>query len=468
MHAKSGQEVAKQSATKFSKNDHRYWEKRVFFPAYTRDGEHFKSSLYAVRIQSRGRRETISTNESNQRAAGKKAVEIYQSIRGLGWEEALRKLKPVNGEEVPERRDPSSDLTVGQYLEAVELLSGLSPRTFTIYARKLRTLVGDIARVDVPKGVKKHDRLNGGTEFWRSRIGEMALSRLTPEVIHGWKLRKLGAAGSNPEQLLKTRRTVNSILRNSKALFTPKMLKLLKHLDVPSPHPFSEVDFEKQGSMRYHSEIDAERLLLDAKSELFEAAPENQQAFINGALVEDNSPYSVRIRNGKAASKHEAFKILILSLCAGLRRKEIDLLQWTQILWTDCLIRITATDCFSPKADSAGDVPIEPEVIALFAKFEKKSNSRFVINGNDPKPEATYEFYRAQTHYSTLIKWLRAKGITANNPIHSLRKEFGSILCGHAGILVASRMLRHSSLELTSKHYIDNNRRVVTGLGSLL
>lgn len=242
----------------------------------------------------------------------------------------------------------------------------------------------------------------------------------------------------------------------------------MKDIKLPSPLPFSDFDYEPQGSMRYRSEINAETLLLEAKEELLEANPENEHAYVNGALVDDSSPYSVKIRTGKADSKHEAFKILILALCAGLRRGEIDLLQWSQIMWDDCSIRIENTDCFTPKADSCGDVPVDPEIIELFRSFYENSNSRFVIDGTEPNPAAKYRYYRTHRHHRTLLDWLRSKGVTAVNPIHSLRKEFGSILCREAGILVASRLLRHASIMITEKHYIENQRRVTAGLGSLL
>lgn len=46
-----------------------------------------------------------------------------------------------------------------------------------------------------------------------------------------------------------------------------------------------------------------------------------------------------------------------------------------------------------------------------------------------------------------------------------MRKEYGSRVCQLAGIYVASRLLRHSGIRITSKHYLDDNRRIVSGLG---
>jgi hypothetical protein len=51
----------------------------------------------------------------------------------------------------------------------------------------------------------------------------------------------------------------------------------------------------------------------------------------------------------------------------------------------------------------------------------------FVIESpNPPRPGASYEHYRCQTLIEKLLRWLRAKGVTTETPLHTLRKEYGS------------------------------------------
>ena len=76
--------------------------------------------------------------------------------------------------------------------------------------------------------------------------------------------------------------------------------------------------------------------------------------------------------------------------------------------------------------------------------------------------------YRACRAHDELIQWLHSKGITARNPLHSLRKEFGSIVCHKAGVYVPSRLLRHASITMTASVYTDDRGRVTSGLGSAL
>jgi len=52
--------------------------------------------------------------------------------------------------------------------------------------------------------------------------------------------------------------------------------------------------------------------------------------------------------------------------------------------------------------------------------------------------------------------------------LHTLRKEFGSIICAAADIHTASRQLRHSNLSTTAAYYADNRRRVTVPVLEML
>lgn len=70
--------------------------------------------------------------------------------------------------------------------------------------------------------------------------------------------------------------------------------------------------------------------------------------------------------------------------------------------------------------------------------------------------------------FTDLIEWLRAHGVSGNKPLHTLRKEYGSLLTRNFGIHAASRALRHADLRTTSEHYSDAAARVTPGIGRLL
>jgi integrase len=196
------------------------------------------------------------------------------------------------------------------------------------------------------------------------------------------------------------------------------------------------VQFYERESQRYRSKIDIEALIQAAMREL----------------------------------PQEQLKIFLLATMAGLRRNEIDKLQWSAFRWNDGVIRIEETEHFAPKSsDGAGDVPIDKELLAIFRGWHAKATAAFVIEADaEPRSATTYAHYRALADFDALTAWLRAKGVTAIKPLHELRKEFGSQLCAKYGIYAASRMLRHADIRVTAQHYLDTKERTPIGLGNLL
>jgi hypothetical protein len=53
-------------------------------------------------------------------------------------------------------------------------------------------------------------------------------------------------------------------------------------------------------------------------------------------------------------------------------------------------------------------------------------------------------------------------------PLHTLRKEFGSVVCDLHGIYAASLSLGHANIGITARYYLDKKGRTTVGLGHLL
>jgi hypothetical protein len=419
---KSGQEVAKQN---FGKTDARYWHDVIFKPTYTRDGKTQYVEHWAARIQWRGRRELFNLKTPNKTAAAAKAKEIYTTLVGAGWDAALEKFKPEM-----QRKAVS---TVGDFLTELRGHWSGKPKTFEDYCRSFRTILSQI--FGIKGGREKFDYVNGGRAAWVAKIDRIKLADVTPDKINKWRIAFVRRAGGNPVKQRRARITCNSLMRQAKSLFSPT---LLTHVSMHKPDklPFDRVAFYKRESMRYHSTIDIETLISDAVREL----------------------------------PQEQLKIFLLATMAGLRRDEIDKLQWQAFRWNDCAIRIGTTLHFTPKtSDSTGDVPIDKELLALFRGWHAKATGSFVIEADaEPRTGTSYAHYRAQADFDALISWLRSKGVTAVKPLHELRKEFGSQLCAKYGIYAASRMLRHADIAITAQHYLDQKERVTIGMGELL
>jgi integrase len=441
---KSGTEMAQSGTEKIrrmGKSQVDYWRPRLCKRSYSWDGKQVEIPEWQIRIAHLGRREWFNCGTANRDAAAEKARKIYLSLLARGWHPTLDEFKP-------DMQVSADGCTVGEFLIQVKAVSGLKPVTFEIYAKKFRTLVADICKVD--GGKDKHDYTNGGHKQWLERVSSQRLDKLTPDRVNEWKVRELRAASGNPLQLARAQKTCRSILLNSKALFAPKIRKHLT-LRLPAPLPFDGVELPPVGKSRYKSEINPAQLLQHAKRE-----------FVDGAVGDE-----------AVKPRPELFKILLLALGAGLRRDEIDKLQWKQIKWDRNVIRVETTEHGSTKsAESEADVDVDPGLLDILRPYrpETGDESGFVIKSPvRPRPSSTrHHHYRCNRQFKQLIVWLHGKGISARNAIHALRKEFGSQICAQAGIFAASSALRHSSINLTREFYIDKKQPTYLSIGKLL
>jgi integrase len=408
-----------------SKANLQYWKERIY--KFEKRGE--RSNWY-VQLQAHGQRHALSLETSNKDTAAKKAKKIYEYIRANGWQKARETFRPKH-------LHKPNEVTVGQFMEEVKRTTDLTPKTLEDYSRAFRKIVADISGADT--GTSKYDAHAGGYQAWLEKIYRVKLASLTPKEIQKWKRDFLAKAKPDLISQRESKTSVNSFLRRARSLFSPKITRHLS-LELPTPLPFAGIAFEPRQSMKYHSDFKLETLIAQAREELSENEP-------------------------------EVFKIFALSLMVGLRRREIDLLQWSSFHWESNTIRIEPTEFFEPKSeDSIGNVQVDPELMQIFRGYlAKRHQARFVIaSRGKPKPQVVYIHYRCQEHFKRLNQWLRSKGVSANKPLHTLRKEYGSQICALHGIHAASRALRHADISLTNEFYTDSRRPATLGLGHLL
>jgi integrase len=460
--------MAKKSSTNFSRNDLRYWEERVYRPRYGR-GDQFgkEAGSFAVRIQAHGERRGVSLRDTTKRNAAKSAMLLEKLIEAKGWDCGLLEFRG----ETPK---PRNLLTLGEYFAEIEAIGYFQPRTLRIYKTKVRRIAADVGKVRLAGKVKKFDHINGGAEAWQNLVDKVPLQKLAPVCIREWQTNHLKNFHNNPAKYKSATKTTNSCIRAGKAIFSGEVKKLLPHLILPDPCPFEGIKTAREEITRYRSEIrDPESLLLCGAMELADATTESElQRFWEADGGTGKAPVPTPSESVRAVlsaeRKREAFKVLIIGLTAGLRRGEIDHLLWTQIDFDNGQINVETTDVHQPKADSEGSILVDPEILELYRQWKESSESRFVIAGVEPRVDSQRAHYRANRAEVELLTWLKSKGIKARNPIHSLRKEFGSIICEKAGVYVASRLLRHASIAMTAAIYTDDRKKVTSGLGSAL
>jgi hypothetical protein len=92
-------------------------------------------------------------------------------------------------------------------------------------------------------------------------------------------------------------------------------LRFVGALGLPFSSPFEGVEFEPRQSMRYHSFVNLEQLTAEAVREL----------------------------------PAQELKIFLLASMVGLRRNEIDKLEWSAFRWEQSLLRIENSMHFQTK-----------------------------------------------------------------------------------------------------------------------
>lgn len=405
----------------YSKGDSRYW--RVAGRLFKDHGV----ADFSCRFSYKGKRAQVCLNTSNQWEAARKAADLYTSVTRDGWTTALANYRPE------EKVEAKHETTVGELIDAATKLLSARPQTILAYSQAFRCMVAEIKGI---KGANKTSPGKGGNAEWKKQIDAVSLSAISPAEIVAWKNDRLRA--SQADALAKRRSvvTVNAIIRNGKALFGKKILPFLSQsLSLPDPLPFSDIKLEKAPSRRYISQIDPFAILALAKKEL-------------------------------ADSKPPVFTALVLALVCGLRRSEIDNLLWRAFDFQNAVLKIESTEFHELKSeDSAGAIDLDPETLALFKKLRAVNpTSQFVIeSAMEPKKKKRVggDSYRCNRVFVELIAWLKEKGVNTQKPIHTLRKEIGSIIAAEHGIFEASRYLRHSDIQITAAIYTDK-KKIVT------
>jgi integrase len=384
-----------------------------------------------ARVQFQGKRQFFPLGTPNKAVAAAKARDIFLFLTVNGWPLTLAKYKakfrPTSA------TDPSA-ITVGSFLEAVFSVC-TNRSTIEGYATAFRKIVADL--FGFSSDPAKFNYRSGGRDEWLTKVHGIELSKITPVKIQEWKQSFLAAARDDPLALRKARISVNTFLRRSRSLFSPKVLRQLQ-LSLPSPLAFDGVEFEPRQSMKYQSNFNVLNLIKLANKELRPSEP-------------------------------ATYMIFLLAVTSGLRRKEIDLLEWSSFRFKDKVIRIKPTQFFHPKSqDSIAEIQIDPEIMAIFRQYRAKAKGAFVIpSEKPPKTVSRGDYYRCESNFDRLNAWLRSKGVNTQKPLHTLRKEYGSLINKTHGIHAASKALRHADISVTNNFYTDSRSRVTLGLGKL-
>lgn len=376
-----------------------------------------ESGDYYVRISHNQKQRWVNLHTGNKGLAAERARAFWVKLVAEGWDQAMLTLEAPKPEPEPE----AETLTVGKYIEAVTTYGNLRASTQATYLRKFRTLIGDIAGIEAGVGCK--------ASGWQ-KVDALPLSILTPEAIKAWRAAYMARRSPSSElERSAATRTLNSIVRNARALFSRDIREAVSGIIGEVSNPFEGIRLKGDKVAPFKSTVTSEALLDAAKEELREEKPGQ-------------------------------WLVLLLGLLAGLRKSEIDRLTWGQVRAEDGAIRIEPTQWFSPKSDeSQRDVPIAETVLSEILSH-REGSSPFLIPGPERIPSHPSKYRCART-FNALSNWLRDKGLTSRTPIHELRKMYGSSVNNRYGLLAASRALGHAGVEITARVYTEANAKPV-------
>ena len=411
--------------SRFSKTDSRYWLLRVYRPRNSRGQV---SRHYAFQVQFRGRHLTFGLFTGNREAAARRASRIFEDLGTFGVEVTLAKHRA-------NRPEAEGIATVGEHIAAARSVMSVRPVTFAGYARHLRQIVGDIIAAKVSRKAKARQR-----RTTRAAIDSTSLSVITPEAVQAWRLGFLARAQGDATREQSARTSCNSIIRQARSLFAPKVVQFLGSLRLPQPLPFAGVQFFPRESTRYISRIDAGGLLRTAQRKLVGKDP-------------------------------DCFLVILLALVAGLRRGEIDQLLWRNVDLDGGRIIVDSSEHGRLKTpESHGEVDLDQRMVDILRGFRAVASGKFVVEGGDPANGSRLPWtrYRCEAVFDRTTWWLRRHEVEGEKPLHALRKESGSLIASSQGIYAASRHLRHRDIGVTASHYADKKTRTVVNVGALL
>ena len=427
---KSGTQMGHTAQARLSKTSVDYWKKKVR-PRVIRGVP--SPELY-VRFHEAGRDAWLPLDSSNRLDAAGKARDHWVRMKAIGLPALLAELSPDPR--------PTQVSTVAEAINAASELTTVRAGSFFGYAKRLRQIAGEIAKIRKPKNALSRNAPEALA--WKASVGAIRLDVFTPAAVNKWKAERIAASRADPMKRRAATVTADSVIRLARAIFSRETLGagLGKAVNLPDPLPFAGVSYGPS-HRRFVTRVDPSQLFAAARADLEKSHPQQFLAFC-------------------------------LCLLAGLRRSEADALTWAQVDLENSVIRIQATEYFEPKSEDATR-EIELDAVAVDILRRAKSDNPdpvFVLKGGPFKPQiGAHKAYRANAapHYTWegLIAWLGTRGVKDSMPIHVLRKLAGSLVFQAHGIEQARGFLGHGDVSTTSRSYIAKTKRVVVSLSPL-
>lgn len=411
-----------------------YWKARLFRNSYRdRQGKTVEMPEYYVRLRHDGVTKRVRLHTSDKDKAAEEALRLSERLREEGW----------NVVSAGQARLPASP-TIEQFCEAYRTAAASMetpprPISIAVYLRHLNQLC-ELAGI--------------------SRLRE-----LTPDAIERARDKYRAKARAERRQEAAIQNSLGIIIRNAAACFSREARTILERQGLSADNPFAGIKrAQKIDPVASLKKETVDQIWADLPK-LRDGDPKAESPDLKKFL----RLYRRKHEGRKArwlpidfSSPHpEAYCAILLALGAGLRANEIDKARWTW-LKTDgkdgYFVEIREEADFKPKGGTLRVVRIPKELNDELAKARRDLSSPYILGGG---PSASVKKkgwgYRCRETLRVVNAWLRSRGVEADvpkgNPLHRLRKQFGSEVATGFGLFAAQKLLGHSSPTVTAKYY---------------
>jgi len=281
-------------------------------------------------------------------------------------------------------------------------INGLTERTTENYVETLRR----VALLYAPRG-----RTRKETKLFASRALNKPITCLNRQA---WEF--FVTEASNTRGLTaSSKRTLNTMLANIKAMFCEHHTVYFPYWNPEWVEEFVKIPLFRRVSTTYR--LPPERLIVDTLAHLH--------------LMDPRDPVRT---------------VIVLALRAGMRRSEIINAKkdWVELHDNLARIHIVATDDFTPKG-----TPGFTEIESAYLDEALASPGSYLL-GEVSERERVDEI--PMSAVSTLRSW---GWEDYSNPLHEMRKIYGSVVASTRGLFAAQALLRHKNSQVTSDNYAD-------------
>jgi integrase len=404
-------------AKSFSKRDSRYWYGKIFQQTQA-NGQ--TDANWSMRLAIGGKRRQLSLDSGNKQVAAERAAAIYAAAKDSGWDAAVSAFGTRRKPTPP----PPASATVGDVIRVIEERGNhLRQSTKLRIYSALRVISASAA------GVVRHDlrATNAAKSVRRDAIERIDLATVTPDLVRKWQRDFIAGADDDLHLACKKRSSDGTLAAFSRA-WTAALAPHYADAGLTMPsNPAKSVRLFRLKTPRYRSDVDA------------------------GALV----------RHAKDQLAADAYRTLVLALQFGLRRAEIDRLQWRHVDLVTAQLSVQGTEAGATKTGaSERTLDISPGMVAVLAEWKEEAIGDYVVAPLAALRPKRWSSYRADAAFEEVLRWLRGRGWDSAQPIHQLRKEFGSMVSMNFGVFEASEALGHSDVRVTAALYVAAKRAI--------